>query len=237
MAKKEHVRAMFDGIAPRYDLLNHLLSWGIDRRWRAKAVRLLDGEHTGQVLDVACGTGDFAIAAARRGVRHVTGVDISGNMLAVAREKARARRLEGRLTFREGDAERLDFPEESFDAVTVAFGARNFEHLEQGLAEIHRVLRPGGRVIILEFSTPARFPVKQLYRFYFTRLLPLVGGLLSGNRAAYAYLPASVYPFPSGERFLDLLRAAGFACPVARPLTAGIATLYSAAKPGGATTP
>jgi demethylmenaquinone methyltransferase/2-methoxy-6-polyprenyl-1,4-benzoquinol methylase len=221
---------MFDGIAARYDLLNHLLSMGIDRRWRARAIRQL-GDATGKrVLDVACGTGDLALAAARHGAARVVGVDISEKMLAVAGEKARARQPDGRVTFRHGDCECLDFPDGSFDAVTVAFGARNFEHLEQGLREIFRVIKPGGTVIILEFSTPARFPVKQLYRLYFTRLLPRVGGIISGNRGAYDYLPASVRAFPQGEHFLALLRAAGFTNLACQPLTFGIATLYTAAK-------
>jgi demethylmenaquinone methyltransferase/2-methoxy-6-polyprenyl-1,4-benzoquinol methylase len=231
MAKKENVQAMFDGIAPRYDLLNHLLSCGVDRCWRARAARCLDKGERQRVLDVACGTGDFAITIARRGAGRVTGVDISEKMLDVAREKAHAKRLDGRVTFQRGDAENLQFPDEAFDAVTVAFGARNFERLEQALAELARVTRPGGRLVILEFSVPGRFPVKQLYRFYFTRLLPLVGGLVSGRRDAYEYLPASVYPFPHGERFLDLLRTAGFTRATAHPLSFGIAALYTAEKP------
>ncbi|MDR1415389.1 MAG: bifunctional demethylmenaquinone methyltransferase/2-methoxy-6-polyprenyl-1,4-benzoquinol methylase UbiE [Odoribacteraceae bacterium] len=229
MAKKEKVRDMFNDIAPRYDLLNHLLSLGIDKRWRTLAARCL-AKGAG-VLDVACGTGDFAITAARRGAARVTGVDISEKMLDVARAKARAKHLDHRVSFLQGDAEELHFPDGSFDAVTVAFGARNFERLDKALDEIARVTRPGGRLVILEFSVPERFPVKQLYRFYFTRLLPRVGGIISGRGDAYAYLPASVYPFPRGEKFLDILRAAGFHGATARPLSFGIATLYTAEKP------
>lgn len=230
MAKKEKVQEMFNGIAPKYDLLNHLLSLGIDKAWRRKAMRELERGAKDRVLDVACGTGDFSIEALRHGVRQVVGVDISENMLAVAREKARDKGLEEQLEFLYGDSEQLTSPDENFDAVTVAFGVRNFEHLERGLREMCRVLRPGGRVVILEFSTPDRFPMKQLYRFYFKHILPRVGGLVSGDRGAYEYLPASVFAFPQGDRFLDIMRACGFRDVRRRPLTFGIATLYTGEK-------
>ena len=230
MAKKEKVQEMFNGIAPKYDLLNHLLSLGIDKAWRRKAMRELERGAKDRVLDVACGTGDFSIEALRHGVRQVVGVDISENMLAVAQEKARDKGLEEQLEFLYGDSEQLTFPDENFDAVTVAFGVRNFEHLERGLREMCRVLRPGGRVVILEFSTPDRFPMKQLYRFYFKHILPRVGGLVSGDRGAYEYLPASVFAFPQGDRFLDIMRACGFRDVRRRPLTFGIATLYTGEK-------
>ncbi|MDY4043482.1 MAG: bifunctional demethylmenaquinone methyltransferase/2-methoxy-6-polyprenyl-1,4-benzoquinol methylase UbiE [Marinifilaceae bacterium] len=230
MAKKEKVQEMFNGIAPKYDLLNHLLSLGIDKAWRRKAMRELERGAKDRVLDVACGTGDFSIEALRHGVRQVVGVDISENMLAVAREKARDKGLEEQLEFLYGDSEQLTFPDENFDAVTVAFGVRNFEHLERGLREMCRVLRSGGRVVILEFSTPDRFPMKQLYRFYFKHILPRVGGLVSGDRGAYEYLPASVFAFPQGDRFLDIMRACGFRDVRRRPLTFGIATLYTGEK-------
>ncbi|MDR2414512.1 MAG: bifunctional demethylmenaquinone methyltransferase/2-methoxy-6-polyprenyl-1,4-benzoquinol methylase UbiE [Odoribacteraceae bacterium] len=229
MPRKEQVQAMFDAIARRYDLLNHLLSCGVDRRWRARAVRLL-GDAPGRVLDIACGTGDLSLASARRGAR-VVGVDISENMLEIARAKLLDRGLSDRVTFQCGDAESLAFPDASFDAVTIAFGARNFEHLDRALREILRVLRPGGRLIILEFSTPTAPFVAGLYRFYFTRVLPFLGGLLSGDRAAYAYLPSSVLAFPSGARFLSILDSSGFTSASARPLTFGIATLYTAIAP------
>ena len=230
MAKKEKVQEMFNGIAPKYDLLNHLLSLGIDKAWRRKAMRELERGAKDRVLDVACGTGDFSIEALRHGVRQVVGVDISENMLAVAREKAWDKGLEEQLEFLYGDSEQLTFPDGNFDAVTVAFGVRNFEHLERGLREMCRVLRPGGRVVILEFSTPDRFPMKQLYRFYFKHILPRVGGLVSGDRGAYEYLPASVFAFPQGDRFLDIMRACGFRDVRRRPLTFGIATLYTGEK-------
>ena len=230
MAKKEKVQEMFDGIAPRYDLLNHLLSMGIDKSWRRKAMRELEGGRRGTVLDIACGTGDFSIEALRHGVERVVGADISENMLAVAREKAREKGLEDRLEFRYGDSENLDFEDGTFDAVTVAFGVRNFEHLERGLAEMCRVLRPGGKVVVLEFSTPERFPMKQLYRFYFKQILPRVGGLVSGDRKAYEYLPASVFAFPQGDRFLQIMRSCGYKNVAQRRLTFGIASLYTGEK-------
>ena len=230
MAKKEKVQEMFNGIAPRYDLLNHLLSMGIDKSWRRKAMRELEGGRRGTVLDIACGTGDFSIEALRHGVERVVGADISENMLAVAREKAREKGLEDRLEFRYGDSENLDFEDGTFDAVTVAFGVRNFEHLERGLAEMCRVLRPGGKVVVLEFSTPERFPMKQLYRFYFKQILPRVGGLVSGDREAYEYLPASVFAFPQGDRFLQIMRSCGYKNVAQRRLTFGIASLYTGEK-------
>lgn len=230
MAKKEKVQEMFNGIAPKYDLLNHLLSMGIDKSWRRKAMRELEGGRRGTVLDIACGTGDFSIEALRHGVERVVGADISENMLAVAREKAREKGLEDRLEFRYGDSENLDFEDGTFDAVTVAFGVRNFEHLERGLAEMCRVLRPGGKVVILEFSTPERFPMKQLYRFYFKQILPRVGGFVSGDRKAYEYLPASVFAFPQGDRFLQIMRSCGYRNVAQRRLTFGIASLYTGEK-------
>ena len=230
MAKKEKVQEMFNGIAPKYDLLNHLLSMGIDKSWRRKAMRELEGGRRGTVLDIACGTGDFSIEALRHGVERVVGADISENMLAVAREKAREKGLEDRLEFRYGDSENLDFEDGTFDAVTGAFGVRNFEHLERGLAEMCRVLRPGGKVVVLEFSTPERFPMKQLYRFYFKQILPRVGGFVSGDRKAYEYLPASVFAFPQGDRFLQIMRSCGYRNVAQRRLTFGIASLYTGEK-------
>ena len=230
MAKKEKVQEMFNGIAPKYDLLNHLLSMGIDKSWRRKAMRELEGGRRGTVLDIACGTGDFSIEALRHGGERVVGADISENMLAVAREKAREKGLEDRLEFRYGDSENLDFEDGTFDAVTVAFGVRNFEHLERGLAEMCRVLRPGGKVVVLEFSTPERFPMKQLYRFYFKQILPRVGGFVSGDRKAYEYLPASVFAFPQGDRFLQIMRSCGYRNVAQWRLTFGIASLYTGEK-------
>lgn len=182
------------------------------------------------VLDVACGTGDFSMEALKHGVKKVIGADISENMLTVAREKAKERKLTEQLDFRYGDSENLEFPDNTFDAVTVAFGVRNFEHLEKGLTEMYRVLKPGGKVVILEFSTPERFPMKQLYRFYFKRVLPWIGGIVSGNRKAYEYLPTSVFAFPQGEAFLKIMRSCGYRQVSQCRLTFGIASLYVGEK-------
>ena len=230
MAKKERVQEMFNGIAPKYDLLNHLLSMGIDKRWRKKAMKVVGAGCKDIVLDVACGTGDFSMEALKHGVKKVIGADISENMLTVAREKAKERKLSEQLDFRYGDSENLEFPDNTFDAVTVAFGVRNFEHLEKGLTEMYRVLKPGGKVVILEFSTPERFPMKQLYRFYFKRVLPWIGGIVSGNRKAYEYLPTSVFAFPQGEAFLKIMRSCGYRQVTQCRLTFGIASLYVGEK-------
>lgn len=230
MAKKEKVQEMFNGIAPKYDLLNHLLSMGIDKRWRKKAMKVVGAGRKDLVLDIACGTGDFSIEALKHGVKRVIGADISEKMLDVAREKAKNKGLTGQLDFQYGDSENLSFEDNTFDAVTVAFGVRNFEHLEQGLTEMCRVLRPGGKVVVLEFSTPERFPMKQLYNFYFRNVLPFVGGIISGNRKAYEYLPASVFAFPQGEKFLEIMHHAGYTNVSQQRLTFGIASLYIGEK-------
>ena len=221
MAKKEKVQEMFNGIAPKYDLLNHLLSMGIDKSWRKKAMKVVGAGRKDLVLDIACGTGDFSIEALKHGVKRVVGADISENMLAVAREKAKAKGLSDQLDFQFGDSENLTFDSNTFDAVTVAFGVRNFEHLELGLTEMCRGLKPGGKVVILEFSTPEHFPMKQLYNFYFRYILPFVGGVISGNRKAYEYLPASVFAFPQGKNFLDIMRGAGYSNVSQQRLTFG----------------
>ncbi len=230
MAEKETVKKLFDDIAPRYDLLNHLLSLSIDKSWRRRAVRELEAGQE-ELLDVACGTGDFAIAAVRTGVKRVTGIDISAGMVDIGKRKVEALGLSGRIMLEIGDSEQMRFPDNAFDAVTVAFGVRNFEHLEQGLREMCRVLRPGGKVVILEFSMPDRFPMKQLYTLYFRRILPLFGGWISGNRGAYVYLPESVMRFPQGKAFLDIMGRSGFVRTARRKLTGGIASLYTGEKP------
>lgn len=230
MAEKEVVRNLFNDIAPKYDLLNHVLSMNVDRGWRKKAMEYVGAGEKKRLLDVACGTGDFSIAAFHAGAGQVTGIDISANMVEMGRRKVRGLGLEGHIDLRVGDGERMEFPEGTFDVVTVAFGVRNFGHLEQGLREMRRVLRPGGRVVILEFSLPEHFPVKQLYRFYFCHVLPKVGGWLSGNRKAYAYLPESVLKFPRGKDFLAILQRCGFEKTRQRKLSWGIASLYVAEK-------
>lgn len=230
MAKKEVVKDIFNDIAPKYDLLNHLLSLNIDKGWRRKAMKHIGEEGKGHLLDVACGTGDFSIAACKAGVKQVTGIDISANMVEIGKKKVHDAGLDARIDLRSGDSEQMEFPDATFDTVTVAFGVRNFEHLEQGLREMQRVLRPGGKVIILEFSMPEHFPMKQLYLFYFRRILPLVGGWISGNRGAYTYLPESVMRFPQGQAFLDILSTCGFRNVRRQKLTFGIASLYTGEK-------
>ena len=229
--KKEQVHAMFDRIAPRYDLLNHTLSFGIDRRWRRRVVETVAACRPTRILDVATGTGDLAVALARR-IReaHVTGVDLSEKMLDVAQRKAADRGLAERIALRQGDAERLGFDDASFDVATVAFGVRNFGDLDAGLRELARVLRPGGRLFVLEFSRPRNRLFRALYEFYTFRVLPLIGGAVSRDRQAYAYLPASVGEFPAPDAFVERLARAGFSAPCTRSISGGIAFLYIGEK-------
>ena len=230
MAKKEDIKDIFNDIDPKYDLLNHLLSLNIDKRWRRKAMKYIAETEKGRLLDVACGTGDFSVAAHKVGVKQVNGIDISSNMVEVGRRKVKELGLEQSVDLQVGDSEQMSFADSTFDVVTVAFGVRNFEHLEIGLKEMNRVLRPGGKVIILEFSTPEYFPMRQLYLFYFRHILPIIGGWISGNKGAYNYLPASVMRFPQGETFLRILKNCGFVSPIQQKLTGGIASIYVARK-------
>lgn len=229
--KKQQVADMFDNIAGTYDFLNHFLSLGIDIIWRKKAIRMLKTAKPQYILDVATGTGDFAIEAINiLQPAKITGVDISQRMLDVAREKITKKGLENQFDVLLGDSENLPFGEHTFDAVTVAFGVRNFENLEKGLADICRVLKPGGQAVILEFSKPKRFPVKQLYHFYFNHITPLIGKVFSKDYRAYSYLPESVAQFPDGQQFTDILRRAGFNQTVCRPQSFGICTIYVGTK-------
>jgi demethylmenaquinone methyltransferase / 2-methoxy-6-polyprenyl-1,4-benzoquinol methylase len=230
--EKEYVRSMFDGIAHRYDLLNHLLSGGIDLIWRRAAIDALADLKPKIILDVATGTADLAIASLRLHPSAVIGVDISEEMLSIGRKKLARRELTQMIALETGEAECLRFDDNTFDAATVAFGARNFEHLVRGLTEMKRVLRPGGAIVVLEFSKPRTFPFKQLYLFYFRFMLPAIGRLVSKHREAYQYLPDTVMRFPDGEQFLDVLRACGFTSVTQRPLTFGIATVYTGIKVG-----
>lgn len=229
MAKKEAVKEIFNDIAPKYDLLNHFLSLNIDKSWRRKAIGYIRQEEKGELLDVACGTGDFSIAAYRAGVRKVTGIDISANMVAIGQKKVAELGLP-HITLQAGDSEQIEFEDGHFDVVTVAFGVRNFEHLEVGLKEMQRVLKKGGKVIVLEFSMPEYFPMKQFYRFYFRHILPVLGGWISGNKGAYTYLPESVMKFPQGKQFLEILKECGFGQVMQRKLTFGIASIYVGIK-------
>ncbi len=222
---------MFDQIAHRYDFLNHLLSFGTDRWWRKRAVAMLKDIKNAYILDIATGTADLAISAHRAlKPRKIIGIDISDKMLIQGRQKIK-RKGTDRIELQYGDAENLGFNDNTFDAAMVAFGVRNFENLERGLSEIHRVLKPGGKFVILEFSRPAKFPVRQLYGFYFKKILPAVGRYFSKDSYAYRYLPESVFDFPEGDSFLNCLSGSGFIEPKQVALTFGIASIYTASKP------
>lgn len=231
LSKKEQVADMFNNIAGKYDFLNHFLSLGIDKGWRRKAIRSLASVQPTRILDVATGTADLAIAASGTFPNaHIVGVDIAAQMLEVGRKKLTDRNLSSSISLNLGDSEQLPFDDNEFDAVMCAYGVRNFEHLEKGLAEMCRVMRPGGKLAILEFSSPRQFPVKQLFAFYFKVILPLMGKIVSRHSRAYTYLPESVSAFPEGKEFCKMLERAGFRAPQARPLSFGITTLYTASK-------
>ncbi len=228
MAKKEGIRRLFDNIASDYDKLNHLLSLNIDSRWRRKGVReVVDEAMPLDILDIACGTGDFTIEIARKmpAGSHITGVDISENMMEIGRRKVAEAGVDAALL--QGDCEELTFGDASFDRVTVAFGVRNFDNLQKCLSEMKRILRPGGKLVILELSIPADPVVRWFYKLYFLKLLPAIGGWISGDKAAYAYLPASVLKFPAPEKFCKMIQDAGFADVDNRPLTSGICQMYT----------
>jgi len=229
-AKKQQVARMFDNISGKYDFLNHFLSLGIDIVWRKKAIRKLLDLHPREILDVATGTGDFAVESLSLKPDRVIGVDISEGMLEVGRKKLERRGLNQKIELRKADSENLPFEDNHFDAVIVAFGVRNFENLQQGLSEMLRVVKPGGRIVILEFSKPSKFPMKQLYNVYFTTILPMIGRWISKDQAAYRYLPESVKAFPDGKDFLNLLTSLGYKNPQCDPLTFGISSLYWGSK-------
>jgi demethylmenaquinone methyltransferase/2-methoxy-6-polyprenyl-1,4-benzoquinol methylase len=229
-SKKEQVASMFNNIAPKYDFLNQLLSMGIHKGWRRKAIRLLQARKPKTILDIATGTADFAIEAMKLHPDKVTGVDISEGMLKLGVEKVTKLGLQNKIELKLGDSENLPFADNSFDAITVGFGVRNFENLEKGISDIYRVLNPGGELAILEFSKPQHFPVKQVYHFYFKYITPFIGKLFSKDSSAYTYLPESVNAFPAGEEFLNVLNKAGFKETKAISLTFGIASIYIAKK-------
>lgn len=229
-SKKEQVADMFNNIAPKYDFLNRFLSAGIDKKWRKRAIKELGKENPKIILDVATGTADFAIEALKANPEKIIGIDISAKMLEIGKEKITQKALNNKIELILGDSERLPFENNTFDAVTVAFGVRNFENLKQGLAEIFRVLKPNGTLLILEFSNPRKFPVKQLYRFYSKFILPTLGWLISGDKAAYTYLPESIKAFPDGENFLHICQSIGYTETKWIPLTMGICSIYVAKK-------
>jgi demethylmenaquinone methyltransferase/2-methoxy-6-polyprenyl-1,4-benzoquinol methylase len=230
-SKKDQIITMFDAISKEYDFLNRVISLGIDLRWRKSLVQKVAALQPDRVLDIATGTGDLAVALTATSARQIVGLDISPGMLAIGQEKVRAKRLDQKISMELGDSENLTYADHSFDAVTVAFGVRNFENLEQGLSEIFRVLKPGGQLAILETSVPTRFPFKQGYRIYAGFLMPLIGKLFSKDKAAYGYLSDSAAQFPFGQAFNNILQNIGFIDVVADPQTLGVATLYSAKKP------
>ncbi|MCG8385201.1 MAG: bifunctional demethylmenaquinone methyltransferase/2-methoxy-6-polyprenyl-1,4-benzoquinol methylase UbiE [Cytophagales bacterium] len=228
--KKEQVAEMFNSISGKYDFLNHFLSLGIDILWRKKAVKLLEKDQPKTLLDIATGTGDFAIEALKLQPQKVIGVDISEGMLEVGREKLKKKKLDHIIDLQLGDSEKLLFDNNIFDAVIVSFGVRNFENLEMGLADMYRVLKPGGKTVILEFSKPTKFPFKNIYNFYFKSILPKIGRLVSKDQAAYTYLPESVQAFPDGSGFLSVLNKVGFKNTRCKPLTFGISSIYIGEK-------
>ncbi len=230
LSKKEEVTKMFDNIAPRYDLLNRVLSVGIDTIWRKNAINELKDIKPQSILDVATGTCDLAIEAMRLKPKKVVGLDISSEMLALGQKKIEKKGLQDIIKLKLGDSENLPFESNTFDAATVSFGVRNFENLEQGLSELYRVVKPGGKLVVLEFSKPSKFPIKQVYFSYFKYVLPNIGKLVSKDQSAYTYLPASVQAFPEGEQFIEKLKGCGFKSATCKEQTFGICSIYTALK-------
>jgi len=229
--KGEQVELMFDNIAPSYDILNHRLSWDIDRSWRRKAINALTPFKPQHILDVATGTGDFAILAARMlHPRSLIGIDISEGMMNIGRNKVEHEQLADVISFKKDDCLNLSFDDNSFDAVTAAFGIRNFQNLDRGLSEMHRVLKPGAHLSIVELTTPISFPMKQLFAIYSRIVLPLYGRLVSNDRSAYDYLNRTIAAFPQGEEMMTILAKAGFKRTSFKRLTFGICTMYFAEK-------
>ena len=229
-SKKEEVAQMFDNISAKYDFLNHFLSLGIDKIWRKKAVNMLREINPTKILDIATGTGDFAIESLSLKPDEVIGVDISEGMLQKGREKMVKRKVDHIVSMRSGDSEDLPFEDNYFDAITVGFGVRNFQNLEIGLAEMLRVVRPGGKLIILEFSKPKRFPVKQYYAFHSKYIIPFFGKTISKDASAYSYLPESVAAFPEGKDFEDILSKLGYQNVGSQLVAGGIASIYFGTK-------
>lgn len=231
MAKKENIKKLFDNIASDYDKLNHILSLNIDKGWRKKAVKeTIDCAEPMQVLDVACGTGDFTIEIARKAApgSKITGIDLSEGMMKIGREKIASAAVDATLEY--GDCEALTYADNSFDRITVGFGVRNFEHLELGLREMYRVLKKGGKLVILELSIPSNSLIRWCYKLYFLKILPTIGGWVSGNRGAYNYLPASVLHFPAPDKFQAMMREAGFSTVEHKAFTFGICRMYIGKK-------
>ncbi len=230
-SKREQVESMFDNIAPYYDFLNRFLSLGIDKKWRTKAISLIESKSNLKVLDVATGTADIALEIGKTFEdASITGVDISANMLKVGKEKIKKSSLESRIKLELGDSQNLSFDDNTFDTITVAYGVRNFEELEKGLNEMKRVLKNDGQLIVLEFSRPTAFPLKQLFNFYFKNILPTIGKLTSKDPKAYQYLYESVQAFPDGQDFIEVLNKVGFKNSSCTRLTFGISSIYQSRK-------
>jgi len=229
-SKKEQVAAMFDTISGNYDGLNRVISFGVDVHWRKKVVQLVKKTGAKRLLDIATGTGDLAIALSKTNATQIIGLDISQGMLDVGKKKISNKNLDHLITLVKGDSEQLPYADHHFDGVTVAFGVRNFEHLEKGLSEIYRVLAPGGSLTILETSLPTKTPYKQGYKIYCSYILPTIGKIFSKDRSAYAYLSESAAAFPYGQAFNNILKKIGFNSIEDRPQTFGVATIYTATK-------
>jgi demethylmenaquinone methyltransferase/2-methoxy-6-polyprenyl-1,4-benzoquinol methylase len=229
-SKKEEVAQMFNNISGRYDFLNHFLSLGIDHIWRRKAVNTLREIQPKRILDLATGTGDFAIALLKLNPTQIIGMDISSGMLDVGKNKMKAKQVSHIIDMQLGDSENMPFEDGYFDAITVGFGVRNYEHLEKGLTEMLRVTRSGGKIVILEFSKPKRFPIKQAFGFYSRFIIPFFGKRISKDEKAYAYLPDSVAAFPEGKAFTDILSKLGYKQVDATLVSGGIATIYTGIK-------
>lgn len=230
LGKKEQVTQMFDTISGNYDDLNRVISLGIDVKWRKKVVALVAQKNPENILDIATGTGDLAILMTSTSAKKIVGLDLSVGMLEVGKKKIAAQNLSDKIEMVVGDSENIPFPDNYFDAITVSFGIRNFETLEKGLAEIYRVLKPGGVFVILETSVPTKFPFKQGYSFYTKMILPLIGKIFSKDKNAYGYLSTSAANFPFGEKLNNILRKVSFIDCVALPQTFGVATIYTATK-------
>ncbi len=228
--KKEQIALMFDNISGKYDFLNHFLSLGIDIQWRKKVLKIVAKAKPELILDIATGTGDLAILLSKVNPKKIIGLDLSNGMLEVARKKVAEKKLNHLIEMIQGDSEDLPFEDNYFDVITVSFGVRNFENIEKGLSEIYRALKPTGTLVVLEFSQPTKFPMKQLYSFYSNYILPLLGRLISKDQSAYTYLPESVAAFPFGEDFKAILRHLKYNNVSHQALTFGIATIYKAQK-------
>lgn len=230
LSKKEQISEMFDNVSTNYDLLNRLMTFGIDIKWRKKVVRIVKETNPETILDIATGTGDFAIMLAGIKPKKIVGLDLSKGMLEIGKKKVAEKKLDNLIEMVLGDSENLPFEDNSFDAITVGFGVRNFENLDKGLQEIRRVLKPNGIFVVLETSQPEKFPVKQVFNFYSKYIIPTVGKLLSKDKSAYNYLPESAAFFPYGKKFNNILQKNGFNSTTNKPLTFGVASIYTATK-------